>query len=170
MASRRIKSKRPSAGNPDQLLLDDFVLYLDENLDNCKAIINVLTELSIRFERHQSRFARGTPDEQWLGYAGEHRLLVLTKDKQNRYNDLERKKVIRSGVREFYFAAGNLSGQDMADALRAALPVMRRTCVEHQPPFVASISRSGSVTVVFDKDGSTHERRHPKRKSPASKD
>src|SRR5208337_3913116 len=66
MASSRDKSKRLSAGKPEQLRLDDFVLYLDENLDNCKPILQVLVDHAVRFERHADRFQRGEHDEVWL--------------------------------------------------------------------------------------------------------
>jgi hypothetical protein len=42
MASKKSTSKRQSAGKPEQLQLDDFILYLDENLDNCQPILEAL--------------------------------------------------------------------------------------------------------------------------------
>jgi hypothetical protein len=33
MASKKSRLKRQYAGKPEQLQLDDFILYLDENLD-----------------------------------------------------------------------------------------------------------------------------------------
>lgn len=139
-------------------------MYLDENLDLCKPIMDALTELGVRFERHQAYFARGTDDETWLAFCGERGWSVLTKDKHNRYNQWEKEAVVRFGVREFYFASGNLNAQDMANALRVAMGSMRRTHAEHEPPFVASIAKYGGVTVVYDKNGSTHERRQPSKK------
>ena len=63
--------KRQSAGKPEQLRLDDFVLYLDENLDNCKPILDTLATHHIRFERHQQHFERGVEDDLWLPFVGE---------------------------------------------------------------------------------------------------
>jgi hypothetical protein len=99
------------------LRLDDFVLYLDENLDNCKPILDALASQNVRYERHQAHFARGTADEVWLPFASERGWIVLTKDKRNRYNEWERLAAQRNAVREFYFGSGNFNGHEMAEAL-----------------------------------------------------
>ena len=159
MASRKHKSRRLSAGKPEQLRLDDFVLYLDENLDNCKPIMEALEQQSIRYERHQTYYARGTDDDVWLPFVGKSGWIVLTKDKRNRYNEWEKLAVQTFSVREFYFGSGNFTGKEMAESLVRALPELKRNYYSHEPPLVISITRSGAITVVFDKYGSTHERR-----------
>jgi hypothetical protein len=75
------------------LRLDDFVLYLDENLDNCKPIMDA---------------------------------------------------------------------SEMAEALVAALPELTDLSRTLEPPFVIGITRSGGVTLVFDREGPTHLRRRAK--------
>ena len=147
--------------------LDDFVLYLDENLDNCKPILQALVENAVRFERHADHFQRGERDEVWLGVVGTNGWAVLTKDKRNRYNEWERHAIQLNRVREFYFGSGNFNAEEMASALRTALPEMKRVFASEDPPFVCSISRSGNVIVLFDKHGSTHERRRSLKQSPA---
>ena len=166
MASSRNKSKRLSAGKPEQLRLDDFVLYLDENLDNCKPIIQALVDSAVRFERHGDHFKRGERDEVWLSFVGNNGWIVLTKDKKNRYNEWERHAIQLTRVREFYFGSGNFNAEEMAGALRAALPEMRRVLSSLNPPFVCSITRSGSVVILFDEAGSTHERRRARKQLP----
>jgi hypothetical protein len=141
------------------LQLDDFILYLDENLDNCQPIIAALVQGGIQHRRHRDFFARGTPDEEWLSYVAERSWVVLTKDKRNRYNEIERDALRRHRVREFYFGSGNFTGLEMAQALAAAIPQMRALCRAYSPPLVGSITRSGQITIVFDELGSTHERR-----------
>lgn len=103
-----------------------------------------------------SRLARMTT---WLQSVSENGWVVLTKDKHNRYNDLERSVVRRFKAREFYFGGGSLNANDMAAALIVALPEMRRLVRRYNPPVVGSITRSGSITIVFDEEGSTHLRR-----------
>ena len=139
--------------------LDDFVLYLDENLDNCQPIIDALISDGVQFRRHRDFHARGTLDEIWLPFVAERAWVVLTKDKRNRYNDIERDAVRRHRVREFYFGSGNFTGAEMAQALVKAIPEMRKISRTYSPPVVGSITRAGTVMVVYDEHGSTHERR-----------
>lgn len=144
--------------------LDDFILYLDENLDNCQPILDVLLTNRVRHERHRDHFARGMPDEVWLEFVAERAWVVLTKDKRNRYNEIERVALRRHRVREFYFGSGNFTGSEMAQALAIAIPQMRALARQSSPPLVGSIARSGHITVVYDEHGSTHERRKASRR------
>lgn len=144
--------------------LEDFVLYLDENLDNCRPILEALTTNRVKYYRHRDRFPRGTQDEVWLQFVAERSWVVLTKDKRNRYNEIERDALRRHRVREFYFGSGNFTGAEMGQALGSALAQMRSLVRAYNPPLVGSISRSGQVTIVFDEHGSTHERRKKSRR------
>jgi len=117
------------------LQLDDFILYLDENLDNCQPILEALIVHNIQYRRHRDSFPRGTADEIWLPFVADRGWIVLTKDKRNRYNEIERDAVRRHRVREFYFGSGNFSGADMAEALLAAVPQMKNLSRFHSAPF-----------------------------------
>jgi hypothetical protein len=149
MASSRSRSKKQSAGSRRQQpqLPEDFVLYLDENLHNCKPILDALVLHSVKHERHGAHFPPGTEDSVWLPLVGQHGWLLVTKDKKIRYNELEKTAVLRYHVREFYFSSGNYSGVQMAEMLIAALPHMARICRKHDPPFIASITKSGKVNL-----------------------
>ena len=52
--------------------------------------------------------------------------VLLTADKRIRYNFLEKRALEQHAVREFVFASGNMSVEDMGAALELALPKMRR--------------------------------------------
>ena len=148
MASSRGRSKKQSAGSrARQSLPEDFVLYLDENLHNCKPILDALVQRGVRHERHGSHFPPGTEDTVWLPLVGQNRWLLITKDKRIRYNELEKAAVLRYSVREFYFSSGNYSGAEMAEMLVTALPEMARICRKYDPPFIASITKSGKVNL-----------------------
>jgi len=128
---------------------------------------HVLAEHGVRFERHQDWFARGVNDEVWLPFVGERAWIVLTKDKRNRYNDWEKLAVRRYKIREFYFGSGNISGLEMAAALRIAISEIITVCGSLNPPFIGSITKTGTVTIVEDQHGSTHERRKRKGRTSA---
>jgi hypothetical protein len=84
-----------------------------------------------------------------LPTVGKHGWLLLTKDKRIRFNELEKSAIHRYRVREFYFASGNYSGAEMAAMLVTALRDMARFCRRYDPPFIASISKSGKVSLRF---------------------
>ncbi|MGH9746853.1 MAG: hypothetical protein ACRD59_12185 [Candidatus Acidiferrales bacterium] len=152
MIARRKKSKKPSAGSErSRPPLDDFVFYLDENLCNSTAIQEALTRSGIRFERHLSYFSRGTVDEIWLPFVGKKGWVLLTTDKQMRYNLLEKRALEETQVREFVFASGNLSGSEMAGALELAVRKIQRMCRRYRPPFVAAITKAGDVHLRWPK-------------------
>jgi hypothetical protein len=149
MASSRDRSKKQFAGSRARPLSlpEDFVLYLDENLHNCKPILDALIQHDVKHERHGQHFAPGTDDVLWLPYVGERGWILITKDKRIRYNELEKAAVRRYRIREFYFSSGNYSGAEMAEMLVNALRDMVRIVRREKPPFMASISRSGKVSV-----------------------
>jgi hypothetical protein len=98
-----------------------------------------------------SHFPRGTPDKVWLPFVGKNGWIVLTADKCIRYNFLEKRALEDSSVREFVFASGNISGQEMATVVEIALEKMRRMCRKLVPPFVATITRKGEVHLRWPK-------------------
>jgi hypothetical protein len=152
MSARRSRSKKQSAGNErSQSPPEDFVLYLDENLCNSKAILETLTKLGVRFEQHLSHFSRGTPDEDWLPLVGKNQWVLLTADKRMRYNLLEKRALEKNNVREFVFASGNMSGQEMAAALELGIRKMVKIYLRIDPPFVAAIMRNGEVHLRWPK-------------------
>jgi hypothetical protein len=77
--------------------------------------------------------------------------ILLTTDKRIRYNFIEKRALELNRVREFVFASGNTSGQEMAAALEIALRKMRKYCRQFKPPFVAAITRSGEVYMRWPK-------------------
>src|SRR5215467_14421360 len=65
MVSSRDRSKKQSAGRGRPLSLpEDFVLYLDENLHNCRPILDALTQHGVKHERHGNYFPPGTEDRE----------------------------------------------------------------------------------------------------------
>jgi hypothetical protein len=134
MNARSRKSKKLSGGSGhSRPQPEDLVLYLDENLCNSSAILEALRNLEVRFERHLSHFPRGTPDETWLPMVGKNGWVLITADKKMRYNLLERRALEVNSVREFVFASGNMSGQEMATALKFGLRKMQRMCRRFPP-------------------------------------
>ena len=77
--------------------------------------------------------------------------VLLTADKRIRYNFLERRALEENSVREFVFASGNLSGNDMAAALETAMDRMVKLYLKTKSPFVAAITKKGEVHLRWPK-------------------
>jgi hypothetical protein len=126
---------------------DSFVIYLDENHCNNKKILAVLADAGVIVERHLDHFERGTPDTSWLPTIGAKGWILLTADKRIRYRSNEKQAVIDHNVRLFYFSNNEMSGEQMASALRNALPAIKRLCERQPAPFFAAITKGGEVNL-----------------------
>lgn len=82
---------------------------------------------------------------------GKNGWILLTADKRIRYNFLEKRALEKNAVREFVFASGNMSGNEMAAALEMAIRKVQRMCRRFPPPFVAAITRTGEVHMRWPK-------------------
>lgn len=100
-------------------------------------------------EAHADHFPPDTPDAEWLAEVGRRGWLVITKDKHIRYRTAERQALLEAGVRAFVLTATGLSGEENAAALVRALPRMVRFAAGHHAPFIASVSRSGAVAMLY---------------------
>lgn len=149
-----MRSKRRSAGKPEQLRLEYPVVYLDENLCNCKPILDALNRCGLKYERHLVHFPRGTPDTKWLPLLGKARWILLTVDKRLRFNELEKIALEKFKVRAFEFSSGQMGAVNMAKALETAVPRIISFCQSHTGSFVASITRSGLVHLRWSPQGS----------------
>ena len=144
------KSKKRSGGSrPNQSPPEEFVLFLDENLCNCQPILKSLEESGVKYERHLDHWPAGTPDEQWIPKVGEKGWILLTRDQNMRYNELELRQITLAKVREFVILGGNLNKNELAELVAAALPAMMKVCGKLKPPFIVSISKLGSLALRY---------------------
>ena len=126
-------------------MLPEFCLFLDENHCNNQHLRSVLREHSVPFESCLDHFAHGTADTEWLPHVGANGWVLLTTDKHIRTRTIEREAVQAHSVRMFYFSKNNMSGRQLAAAIKKALPEMRRIFENNTPPYFAAITREGNV-------------------------
>jgi hypothetical protein len=110
-------------------------------------VIAAIEESGFVCEKHLDHFRPGVEDVHWLPVIAKFGWCLVTTDARIRSNFLEKEAVRVHGLRMFYFQRNNLAGKDMGVALRRALPEMYRLVQSQEPPFTASISRSGEVTL-----------------------
>jgi hypothetical protein len=132
-----------SSGPPD-----DPVFCIDEALGR-RVVPDALRAAGVRVELLIDHHPRGTADATWLPDVGRRGWIVLTKDKNMRRRPAEQLAIVRNGVRAFSLTSGDLSGPEMAEAFVRAMPGMRRLVRRHPGPFIASVTRSGLVAVVY---------------------
>ena len=98
---------------------------------------------------HDDYFPPNADDVEWLPPVGERGWIVLTRDKRIRYRSQERTALIQARVRAFVLSGGSLSGPAMAAAFVNALPAMRQFVERYQAPFIASVTQTGSVSLLL---------------------
>jgi hypothetical protein len=74
--------------------------------------------------------------------------IVLTRDKKIRYHASEKRALLAAGVRAFVLSSGNLTGPQMAEAVRKALPRMGALIASRRAAFIASITAGGIVRLL----------------------
>ena len=124
-----------------------FVIFLDENHCRNPYLITSIEEAGLRCEKHLDHFTSGLEDIEWLPIVALKGWALLTTDARIRTNGVEKEAVRANGLRMFYFSRNNLAGREMGTALKVALPKMLRIFQTQLPPFTASITKSGEVTV-----------------------
>ena len=147
MAARRQKSKKRSAANTTETPPEVLTFFLDQNLGD-KIIAQALRQQALNVELLKEHFAIDARDEDWLPGVGQRGWLVLTKDDRIRRRSVEREALMQSGTRVFILPSANMSGDEMAAAIVKALPKIRRFVASTPPPFIARISKAGTVRLL----------------------
>jgi hypothetical protein len=113
-------------------------------------------------EVHADHFAPDAPDEIWLTEAGRRGWVVITRDKAIRHRETELAALKDAGVAAFVLTAKGLTGPQNGEVLAKALPAMRRFVVGNRPPFIAAVSASSRITMLYR--GTRPRGRLPKKK------
>lgn len=126
------------------------VFFVDRSLGK-KTVASGLRKAGGRVEIHDAHFRQDAKDEDWLPVVGRKKWVVLTKDKRIRRRPNERAALIKAGVRAFVLTARDLRGEEMAHAFVKALPKMERLAAKHDHPLIATVGRTGLVTIIYPK-------------------
>jgi len=132
-------------------------LFIDKCLGT-RVVADALRACDVTVELKTDHFAPKTKDVDWLPVVGRRGWVILSKDKQLFHNNLEIVGLLQSGTASFILTSGNYTGQEMADAFVRALPHIRRMLIKFSPPFVATVSRQGTVRIKYTFDGLIRKR------------
>ena len=125
---------------------DKPTFFLDECFGRFE-VPGLLRQAGMNIELHADHFPTGCRDEDWLPTVGQRGWIVITKDSRFRYRPLERKAYTDAKAIVFVLRGKDMSGREIAEALIAAYRKMERIVRRYRRPMIATVSRSGSVTV-----------------------
>lgn len=133
--------------NSSSKLPERPVFFVDRSLGK-NIIAQALREAGCAVEVHDGHFAQDAPDEEWLQRVGMNGWVVLTKDKNIRFHELEKLALLASKVRAFVLTAHDVTGPEMAEIFVGALPRILKVLRKHPGPFLARVSRHGHVELL----------------------
>ena len=107
-----------------------------------------MQEAGATIELHTDHFAQNAPDTEWLPVVGQRGWVILTKDSKLLTNQLEIIALLKSGAPAFALRVADMSGEEMAAAFVEAYPNMLRFLDKFDPPFLATITRSGTISML----------------------
>lgn len=105
-------------------------------------------------EVHDDHFPQDALDEDWLESGRRKWWVVLTKDRNIRFHTREKEALTAFNVRAFVLSAKALNADEMGQAFVRALSGIARTLRDNQAGFVATVTQSGAVNLVWPKRGS----------------
>lgn len=125
-----------------------YVFFVDRSLGKQK-VAGALRGAGAEVHVHDEHFPTDAPDEEWLAEVGRRGWIVLTKDRRIRYRSPALRALRRARARAFVLTSGNLSGAEMGQIFVRALHRMTRFAGRHPAPFVARVTKGGSVSMIF---------------------
>jgi predicted nuclease of predicted toxin-antitoxin system len=127
---------------------DTLVFFLDRSLGK-HVVASALRSNGVAVEIHDDHFPADAPDHTWLKAVGRRGWIVLTKDRRIRYRTIELEAIAAAGVKAFVLTAGDLTGSEQAEAFIQALPRIKSFVRRQSPPFIASVTKAGGVSLVW---------------------
>lgn len=123
------------------------VLFIDRAVQG-RLLIEALREEGANIQLHQDHFSDNSPDTTWLPEIGKRDWCVLTRDKAIQHNPLEKRAIQNARVGFFVLSSPEVTGEELAQIIVKALPVIERIALTANKPFIARIVRSGAVKLV----------------------
>jgi PIN like domain len=149
MAAKSSKSKKQSDASFRPKQPDDApILFLDRCLGRI-VIAEALRAVGEHVRVHHEYFEQDARDADWLGPVGRNGWVVLTKDRHIRSNQIEIESLIGANIACFNLVSADMDGTQMARAFVAALRDMKRMLQRINRPFVANVTKSGRIDLLY---------------------
>ncbi len=120
--------------------------YLDETNDS-DALAEALRAQNIKVQRHRDHFPKGTQDEVWLPIIAAKGWVILTRDSQWRYDEVEKAAFRSQTARALIISEGKnkMSDEAIAETILKAKTRISNLVKTTHPPFTAKLYRGGRV-------------------------
>lgn len=162
MGAKRRKSSRQSITNTRfQKRLKQVTFYLERSLGG-RIILEELRKAGLKVEPHSKYFRPSTEDIDWLPVVGRNGWIVLMRDQRIGKRSLELEALLNGGVKAFVLVSGNLKNAENAAVFVKALPKMLSMIAQNDCPFIAKVSRQGTVK-MWQKRSQRSKRRKRRR-------
>jgi hypothetical protein len=112
-----------------------------------------LRAMGAKVEVHHDHFSQDAPDRDWLPIVGARGWTVLTKDRSIKSNQLELVSLVNANVACFNLVSAEMTGPEMAQAFVGAMPEILGILRKIVRPFVANVTRSGGVKLLYTRTG-----------------
>ncbi|KAA1260860.1 hypothetical protein LF1_34020 [Rubripirellula obstinata] len=112
-----------------------------------------LEDVGAIVQLHTDHFEQDAEDQHWLPIVGQRGWIVLTKDRHILVNQIEVVALLRSGTASFILKSADMTGKDMGQAFAKAHTDMVRMIQRKPMPFIATITKAGTVKYVHGYDG-----------------
>lgn len=121
--------------------------FIDRSLGR-RTVADVLRALGVVVQVHDNHFPSDCDDDTWIQAVARNGWLILTKDKgvRRREGHLETLRSARAAA--FILTSGDTTGAENAQAFQTAMDRMKRIAEKYTRPVIATVNRSGKVTIL----------------------
>jgi predicted nuclease of predicted toxin-antitoxin system len=129
-------------------LPEPYIYFVDRSIGRT-VVVEALRAAGETVHAHDDHFLQNTPDADWLIDVAGRGWVILTKDKDIRRNELERRAIVNARAACFMLGRGDVSAATMGRTFIAALPRIRRVLRRFDVPLAASVNVAGQLRVLL---------------------
>ena len=147
MTARRSTSRKQFDAS-GQTQPSSTVFFIDRCLGN-HDVPQALRNAGMLVEIHSDHFDQDTADAVWIKEVGKRGWAIITKDRQVTSRQIEVVALLHSGQPTFVLTSRNVTSTENIKSILAAKDEMLGCIRTITPPFVATISAAGALSVIL---------------------
>lgn len=139
------------SGARSRRLPEPWEFFVDRSL-GAHEVVSVVRSSCLERERvhvHDDLFVQDAEDTEWLAAVGARRWIILTKDANIRWNDIERNALISARAAVFALGRQDIPGPTMGAVFGSALPQIRTALRRFDVPLFGQVTIDGAVSIYI---------------------